>query len=331
MTSKPNNITIRRSQIARSAQSVQIPFATVCRIVAVAAVCALAIIVSHWSIFRQLIVELNNDPNYSVCLLVPFLAIWCVWHDRAKLQAVEVSPSWIAGLALLAVAQLVRFGGMIYMYESIERYAMILTVAGMVLLVAGRKVFWKLRWVLVFLFLMVPLPGRVHNMISGPLQNLATRAAVSSLVLVGVPVLREGNTMIVGNLEPMAVAEACSGLRMLTAFVIVAATLAYFANRPRWQKVVMIISSVPVAIFCNQIRLFLTALLFIHVDAKLAEKVFHDVAGWFMMPLAVVILLGELYLLNKLVVPDQPQDKSRTGAAGQPEKSKINKQTASTH
>jgi exosortase/archaeosortase family protein len=107
------------------------------------------------------------------------------------------------------------------------------------------------------------------------------------------------------NGAEVAVAEACSGLRMLTAFVVVSATLAYLVNRPRWQKGVLLVSSVPIAIACNLARLVVTAALFGAGYSKAAGTFFHDFAGLVMMPLAVFILAGELWLMKRLVIPDK--------------------------
>jgi exosortase/archaeosortase family protein len=111
----------------------------------------------------------------------------------------------------------------------------------------------------------------------------------------------------------MAVAEACSGLRMLTAFVIVAAFIAYIIKRPRWQKAVILMSSIPVAVLCNILRLCVTAMLILLVNTEVAEKFFHDFAGLAMMPTAVLLLFGELWLMNKMILPptDIQQDSKR--------------------
>ena len=92
---------------------------------------------------------------------------------------------------------------------------------------------------------------------------------------------------------------------MLTAFVVVAATLAYVVERPRWQKAVLVISSVPIAIACNLARLCVTAVLYVVASSETAERFFHDFAGLSMMPLAVLILAGELFLMARLVVPEE--------------------------
>jgi exosortase len=258
---------------------------------------------AYWTTIYALARDLNADENYSVGLLVPFVALYLVWRERDALRQCTRRPAWWGGIGLILAAQAARFYGLDSLVESAERYALVLTVVGMVLLIAGWQVFRRLLWVLLFLFLMVPLPGRVHNMVSGPLQTQAATGAVFLLEVLGASVHRTGNVLAVNGTE-VAVAEACSGLRMLTAFIVVAATLAYLVKRPRWQKAVLVVSSVPVAILCNLARLCITAELFAMGFGKMAETFFHDFAGLAMMPLAVLILAGELALMKKLVVPD---------------------------
>jgi len=264
----------------------------------------IVLIGSYWSTIVPLYKDWQGDDNYSVGQLVPLAALYLLWNDRKKLANCRPEPC-LWGLGVILLAQLARAFGLIFVYESAERYSLVLTVMGLVLLIGGRQVFWQVRWILLFLFLMVPLPGRIHNAISGPLQGFATTLAVMTLELLGVTVAHEGNTMLLNDSVPVAVAEACSGLRMLTAFVVVASVLAYVINRPRWQKMVLVCSSIPVAILCNQIRLVLTALLFLSISSEVGEKFFHDFAGWTMMPLAVLILAGELWIMSRLIIEDE--------------------------
>jgi exosortase len=149
---------------------------------------------------------------------------------------------------------------------------------------------------------MVPLPGQLHNLISGPLQRIATAGAVFLLELFGSVVTRDGNVITLNGNTPLAVAEACSGLRMLTAFVVVGCVFAHGMKRTLPQKALIVFSAVPVAILCNLIRLVITAHLFCHVDSATAEKFFHDFAGWFMMPLAIGLLLIETWVFSHLFV-----------------------------
>ena len=271
---------------------------------AVGAATLAALAWAYWPVIYRLVADLNQDENYSVGLLVPFVAIYLAWRERKALAQYDLRPAWFAGIGLILLAQAAYLYGLFILLESAERYALMLTVAGLVLMVAGWQAFRRLVWVLLFLFLMVPLPGRVHNMISSPLQTQATTGAVFFLEIFGASVHRAGNVITVNGTE-VAVAEACSGLRMLTAFVVVAATLAYLVNRPRWQKGVLLVSSVPIAIACNLVRLVITAALFGAGYSKAAETFFHDFAGLMMMPLAVFILAGELWLMKRLVIPEE--------------------------
>jgi len=263
---------------------------------------------SYWPTLTALFKDWQRDGDYSVGQLVPLAALYLAWQHRDSLRRCRIAPCWL-GLALLLLAQAVRLFGILYVYESAERYSFVLAIAGLVLLVAGRRVFWQLRWVLLFLALMVPLPGRAHNLIAGPLQNCATRGTVFLLELFGVAVSRHGNIMVLNDSTHLAVAEACSGLRMLTAFVVVAAVLAYIVKRPRWQKFLLVASSIPIAIACNLMRLLVTAILYLLTTSELAERFFHDFAGVTMMPMAILLLLGELWIMARLVVTDPPPSK----------------------
>jgi len=215
---------------------------------------------------------------------------------------------------------------LLFMYESGVRYSMVLTLAGLVLMVAGWQVFRSVSWILLFLFLMFPLPGRIHNLISGPLQKMSTTGSVFLLEAFGVRVRQEGNVVMLNENIPMAVTEACSGLRMLIAFVIVAAFIAYMVNRSRRQKAVLLLSSILVAVMCNILRLSVTAVLFLLASAEVAQKFFHDFAGLAMMPAAVLLMFGELWLMDKLTLPEpdaqQEQTRAQTKSATKRKKSK---------
>jgi len=258
-----------------------------------------ALIWSYWSTIVDLVEEWNENQDYSVGQLVPLVAIYLVWYERKNLRQSRVDPFWW-GIVIILTALAIRIYGLFFLLQSAERYSLVILIAGLVLLLAGRDVFGCIKWIFLFLFLMVPLPGRLHNAISSPLQSQATAGAVFLLETFGVSVVQEGNIIRLNGTTPVAVAEACSGLRMLTAFVVVSATLAYIVRRPRWQKIVLLLSSIPVAIVCNLLRLCGTAQLFLAANSQTAERFFHDFAGLTMMPLAVFILIGELALMKKI-------------------------------
>jgi len=252
---------------------------------------------SYWPTLSELFDFWQRNADYSVGELVPLVAAYLLWSDRKVLLSLPRRVCWW-GLGVILLAQVIRFYGLYDMYGSLERYSIVLTVAGAVLFVLGFEVAWRLKWVAAFLLLMVPFPGRVHNNIAVPLQSFASSSAVFGLELMGYLVGREGNVLRVSDRTEVAVAEACSGLRMLTAFIVVAATLAFVVHRPKWQKAIVVLSSIPTAIVANSLRLIVTVLLFEYANREVAEKFFHDFAGICMMPFAVVAILAELWFMR---------------------------------
>jgi exosortase len=261
---------------------------------------------SYWSTMADLFKEWQRNEDYSAGQLVPLVAVIFLWARRKQIRECVPKPCWWGGIALLALAYAARMCGLLLISESAQRYSLVLTAAGLVLLVAGWQVFRRVSCTLLFLFLMVPLPNPIHNRISGPLQGLATSGSVFVLQVFLPRVSQQGNVVMLDENTPMAVAEACSGLRMLTAFIIVAAFIAYMVKHPRWEKTVLLLSSIPVAVICNIIRIVVTAILMLMVSEEVGKKFFHDFAGIVMMPAAVLLLFGEIWLMDKLVVPETP-------------------------
>lgn len=271
---------------------------------------ALATLGSYAQTVLALTREWTRDPNYSVGMIVPFAVLYLLWLDRDKLATVRIQPAW-SGAVVLILAQAARLWGLAYLFESVERYSLLLTVAGLLLLVGGSGLLRRLAWILAIALLMVPLPGSLSVKISTPLQDLSTDGAVVALELLGVTVTQEGHVLHLDNRVPVAVAEACSGLRMLTAFIFVSAVFAYTVQRPRWQKIVILLSSIPIAILSNLIRLVATALLYMWTSDAMAERLGHDVAGWAMMPLAIAMVMAELWLMSYLVI-EEPREPVKT-------------------
>ena len=136
---------------------------------------------------------------------------------------------------------------------------------------------------------MLPWPNRVQAAVTLPLQRRATSSAVFCLEMIGYEVIREGNVIHIGDVS-VAVAEACNGLRMITAFFIISGLVVLLVRRAWWEKLVVLISSLPIALLCNTIRLVITAIFFTILEGEYWEKLFHDFGGYAMMPLALAAM-----------------------------------------
>jgi exosortase len=257
------------------------------------------LIVSYWqpTVTQLWHIWLESD-EYSSGLLVPFLAAYVLWSRRDHYLNCPIRPAW-AGLGLLLAAQAFRLFGLYFMFASAERLALVLSVGGIALLLFGWHFFKNFATIFVFLFLMLPLPNRVESMVTLPLQQWATVSAVFSLETLGYNVVRQGNIIQIGE-TIVAVAEACNGLRMLTAFFVISGFMALISTRKGWEKAIILISTIPIALFCNTIRLTLTSVAFTYVHTETLEELFHDFGGLAMMPLAIGLIVFELWLLKHL-------------------------------
>lgn len=258
---------------------------------------------SYWPVLHELITFWLRNQDYSVGGLVAPTAAVLVWQRRATLRDLPMRPAW-TGAAWLVAAELLRVGGAWFGSSTAERYALVLAIVGCLLLAFGSQIVWRLRWVLAFCVLMIPLPARLHELVALPLQNLATTSAAFGLESLGFFVQQEGNVLLLGEQTRVAVAEACSGLRMLTAFVYVAAVLALTIERPMWQRVTVLLASVPIAVLSNSLRVIVTVLFLHFSPSEQLSESFHDLAGLAMMPVGLGLSVALLAFLHRLAPPE---------------------------
>lgn len=246
-----------------------------------------------------------SKDMYSHGYIIPFFAAYLFWIRKRAL--VETSPvdRWL-GVAVVAASLGLRVFAAFYDYNNFERVSFIGALLGVCLLVGGRSM---LRWAglpIGFLMFMYPLPSMVENTVLMKLQTYASIFSTWTLQVLGVGASRVGNTISVDTLkEPLQVAEACSGLRMLTIFGAMSVALVMIIDRPWWDKLIILLSAVPIALASNVIRIVTTALLYMAFgqDTAWLSKIIHDWAGFAMMPIGLGLLWIELAILSKLTIP----------------------------
>jgi exosortase len=246
------------------------------------------------------------SDEYSSGLLVPFLASYILWSRRHDIARCPLRPSmW--GLVAFAGAQAVRLFGLFFMYSSAERVSVVLSLAALVLLLFGWQFCRRISPILLFLCLMLPWPNLIQYYVGLHLQRWATSSAVFCLEMVGYEVMQEGNIIHIGQ-SSIEVAYACNGLRMITAFFVVSGLVVLLVNRALWEKVVILVSSLPIALLCNTVRLTVTAIALTKLSGQFWDDLFHDFGGYAMMPLALAVVVGELWLLTKLTALPQTEE-----------------------
>jgi exosortase len=255
----------------------------------------------------------TSSDEYSSGMLAPLLAGVILWIRRKQLSDCPVRPAIWLGLAFVLFAQGVRFFGLYYMFSSLDNISLILTITGLIVMVFGLGLTLRLWSVLAFLCLMLPFPKRVQNFIALPLQEWATVSAVFVLETFGFNVIREGNVINL-NGTMVAVAEACNGLRMLTAFIMVCALVVLAMRRTFLEKALLLLSCIPIALLCNTLRLAITSIAFTFLSSAKWEKVFHDYGGLAMMPVAMLLIVGQLWLFRRLFYQAPPSPRAALAA-----------------
>jgi exosortase len=179
------------------------------------------------------------------------------------------------------------------------QYAYIITLAGLVLAFTGMRAFRLLAMPLLILVLMIPLPNFLLNNLSTELQLLSSEVGVWIIRLFDISVYLEGNVIDLGGYK-LQVADACSGLRYLFPLMTLGFLIAYFYKGSLWKRIVLFLSSIPITLLMNSIRVGTIGVMVEHWGIGMAEGFLHEFQGWAVFMLSAAMLLGETALLNRL-------------------------------
>jgi exosortase len=243
----------------------------------------------------HLVAQWWNDPNFSHGFFVPLFSAFVIWQERTRLGALSRRPSW-SGLLCLGLGLCVLIAGQMGAELFLSRMSLLIVLAGLIVLFLGWNFFRALLFPWAFLLLMIPVPAIVFNQITFPLQLLASKVASTTLPWMGVPVLREGNVIVLPAMA-LEVAEACSGIRSLMSLATLAVIYGYLMERKVGVRVLLAVASIPIAVAANSLRIVGTGLLVQYWDPEKAEGFFHEFSGW----LIFVVSLVMLYLLHRAV------------------------------
>jgi len=257
-----------------------------------------AVAVAFAPAFKPWVTDWWTDPNYSQGFLIPFISVFL--GVRALRRAGDAlfakeRPSWV-GMALVLcglLAYLVGTGGSEFFTT---RTGFVLTWLGAVWWIAGARLGRLLTVPTLFLFFSIPLPSVLYYNISVPLQSIAAGAASAVLQVVGVPVARDGNTLLLPGIA-LEVADACSGIRSLTVLLALGALWAYVEPGKPFRRAILFASTVPLAVLGNAVRVSLTVLGVYLFGPSLAEGAVHEALGL----VVFAVTLGGLFLLSKVL------------------------------
>lgn len=237
-----------------------------------------------------------DSPEYSHGYLLPAVSLFLIWRNRHRLAAAGQKGAWLGalivflGLAMFVMGEL----GTIF---TVVQYAFLVTLFGAALAFAG----WsgmRFLWVpLLYLVFMIPLPQFLYNGLSSDLQLISSQLGVAVIRLFGISVFLDGNVIDLGTYK-LQVVEACSGLRYLFPLMSFGFLVAYLSQGPLWQRLFVFLSTIPITILMNSFRIGVIGVLVENYGIEMGEGFLHSFEGWFIFMACVLILFGEIWLLN---------------------------------
>jgi exosortase len=251
---------------------------------------AAATLVVYAPIMSSLVRQWASDANYSHGFIVAPFALYFGWQQRDALARAPRRPS-AGGLLFVGASLLVLLAGLLGAELFLTRVSLIGVIAGSIAWLWGWRHVRLLSFAVAFLLLMIPLPALVFNQLAFPLQLLASRAGETVLSLAGVPVLREGNVLVLPS-QTLEVAEACSGIRSLVSLLTIGLILGRVGSRSGRVRVALAVLTIPIAILANAARVAGTGLAAEWIGPWAAEGFFHEFSGWVVFMLSVALMLA---------------------------------------
>jgi exosortase len=270
---------------------------------------------------RQFLWAVNFQADWGHTLVIPLIAGYFVYLNREKILEKPFRTTWIGLVPIvLGVAWYIftTIGPQAIRHHNIQSIGVIATISGALLLFLGFRAFLWLIFPLAYLFIFgQTISDRFMNLLTFRLQDIAARGSHVVLVLMGIDTDRTGNLLTVwhnGEPKPLNIAEACSGMRMLMAFLALGVAMAYTMLKHNWQRIILVLMAVPTAIFVNVLRVVTLALLSF-IDVNFAAGDFHTFVGLVWLLPAFLIYLGCMWVVTNIVIEEE--ETATSAASGQ--------------
>jgi exosortase D (VPLPA-CTERM-specific) len=243
----------------------------------------------------ELVGRWNRQEEYSHGFLIPVVAAWLLWARRDALHANIGQSNWIGPvLVLLAIAM--HITGELSAIFILSQIGFVVALIGVVLGIGGYSLLKVAFIPIAFLLFAIPLPYFIDSILTLRLQLISSELGVLFIRMFGIPVYLDGNIIDMGTYK-LQVVEACSGLRYLYPLLSLSFLAAYLFHGPLWQRGLVFLSSIPIAIGMNGFRIGIVGILVGRWGTQMAEGVLHFFEGWVIFLACAALLAAEMYLL----------------------------------
>jgi exosortase len=267
------------------------------RLIFIGAIAVGALAILYRGVAVELVRVWISDDNYSHGFLIPPIAAFLAWERRDRFRTAPMQPT-LAGFLLAAASSLALAPGV---PVFLTRVSMVGAIAAVVLLLCGWSRLRAVAFPLAILLLMIPLPTPVFERIEFPLQRATAVLSEAFLHAAHVPVVREGNLLVLRNIV-LEVAAECSGIRTTIALATIGLVFGYVPDSRRWPRFLVAAFTIPIVILTNSVRVAATAVSTHYYGPTIATGFVHNLYGWLAFGVAFAIML----LVQRLIVRAVP-------------------------
>jgi exosortase len=262
------------------------------------------LVILYASVLESLVKQWWGDPNYGHGFFVPVFAGYVLWSQRDRWSAQPLRPNNF-GFAIMLLAIGLRILGMLGAELFMARLSLVILISGIVLFLAGRQALRSIAFPIGYLLFMIPLPAIVYYQLTLPLQLWASRLGATGLVALGIHTVRAGNLLFLPNCT-LNVVEACSGIRSLLSLLAATVAYGYLTEQSTWKRSFLAISSIPIAIATNGLRLVATGVLSYFFGPSMDSGLVHVALGLGFFALALVSIRLIHMILGQHLRPQNP-------------------------
>ena len=247
---------------------------------------------------RFMVATWDQVPEFGYGYFIPFVCAYLIWQCSDRLRLRDSQGSW-SGLWLVLGGLLLGLIGALSAIRMASQYGFVLTVFGIAVTWLGWQGTRIIAAPLAMLFFMSPLPKFLLRELSEQLQLLSSQMGVALLRLFDISVYLEGNVIDLGSMK-LQVVEACSGLRYLFPLLVLGFIAAYLFRAPLWKRALLVLSTIPMTLAINSLRIGLIGVTVDRWGPGMAEGLLHDFEGFAMFMLCIVLLGLEMALLTRI-------------------------------
>jgi exosortase len=267
-----------------------------------------------WNNIVDMVSTWAHDDSWSHGFLIPVFSLYLLHKRKEKILATDTRPSLVGLVALVVMIGVYVFNIVQLRYAYGEPLLMLATMGAVVLFLYGWKMMMHVWLPIAYLFFAIPIPTRLYRELTIPLRHIASQFATAFLNLV--PELQATARGVIIDVvykgkpldSALDVAEACSGMRLLMAFAALGVAMAYLHERPIWQKITLLLSTIPIAVICNIVRVTVTAFIHIFIGAQYAKGIYHDILGLMMLPLAFSLYWALSWFMEQLFISKEEEE-----------------------